>query len=75
MSTLTPDQAYAAMYNLLDRIHQRTKSGDVDRILMGMSLLPDGLPIDAVIAGDWQEAVQFALKGGKSGSWAFGPQE
>ena len=72
MNTLTPDQAYAAMYQFLDHYYQLTKSDEVGNLLSSMSLLPDGLPADSAIAEDWQDAVQFALNGGEAGRLVLG---
>jgi len=67
MSTLTEEQAYAAMVHFLDQLYSRTKSDDLGALLGGMSLLPDGSTADAAIAYDWQEAIEYDLNGGKAG--------
>ena len=66
MKTMTEEQAYAAMYHFLDQYFQATKSDDVGSLLSSMSLI-DGEPADSAIAGDWENAVAFALAGGKAG--------
>ena len=71
METLTSKQAYAAMFYFLDQFYMRTKSDDVGGLLGTMSLLDDGLPADRAIVADWQEAVQFAMKGGDAPSLAL----
>ena len=72
MKTMTEEQAYAAMYHFLDQYFQQTKSDDVGALLGGMSLL-DGEPVDAAVAGDWEDAVEFALAGGKAGNLVLTP--
>jgi hypothetical protein len=64
MYTLTDEQAYSAMYQFLKRHWERSNSLEVGDMLSIMSLLPDGQPADSAIARDWQEAVQYALRGG-----------
>ena len=64
METLTIKQAYAAMFYFLEQFYTRTKSDDIGGLLGAMSLLDDGLPADRALVADWQEAVQFAMKGG-----------
>lgn len=66
MSTLTEEQAYAAMFRFLDEFYNRTKSDDVAGLLGSMSLLADGGPVDPAIAVEWREAVKFAIEGGKA---------
>jgi hypothetical protein len=75
MSNLTDEQAYAAMYYFLDQFYLRTKSDDVGGLLGSMSLLSDGSTADGAIALEWQEAVQFALKGGKAGALELKPSK
>ena len=67
MSMMTDEQAYAAMYYFLDQYYMRTKSDDVGGLLSFMSLV-EGEPADLAIRADWQEAVNFALNGGKAGN-------
>ncbi len=67
-TTLTADQAYAAMYYFLDQFYSRSGITDLGSLLGDMSLLPDGQPADSAVVEDWQEAVQFALRGGKAGN-------
>lgn len=69
MSTVTDEQAFAAMYRFLEQFYDRSGgSVDVGGLLGSISLLPDGKPADAATAKDWQEAIQFALNGGKAGA-------
>jgi hypothetical protein len=65
MTLLTDEQAYAAMYHFLKQLYMRTKWDDVGALLGGMSMLKDGLPADPAVVDDWQQSVQYALKGGK----------
>lgn len=64
---LTGEQAYAAMYYFLDQFYQRTQSDDVGGLLGSMSLVA-GEPADSAIGGDWEEAIEYALGGGKAGN-------
>jgi len=66
MKTMTDEQAYAAMFHFLDQLWERTKSDDIGGLLGDMSLLPDGSTADPAVAIEWQEAVDFALAGGKA---------
>jgi hypothetical protein len=61
---MTSKQAYAAMFHFLEEVYLRTKSDDLGGLLGGMSILDDGSPADRAIIADWQEAVEYALKGG-----------
>ena len=61
---MTDKEAYAAMFYFLDQTYKRTGSGELGGLLGGMSLLADGSPADPAVARDWQEAVEYALKGG-----------
>jgi len=63
MSQLTSKQAYLAMYSFLDAHYQRTKADDVGALLGSMSFLPDGVPLDPVVAEDWRVALQAAISG------------
>ncbi|WP_428659121.1 hypothetical protein [Reyranella sp.] len=75
MRTMTDKQAYAAMYHFLDQYYQGTKSDDVGALLGAMSLLADGEPADPAINSDWEDAVEFALSGGKAGNLVLSPPE
>jgi len=67
MTMLTHKQAYAAMFHFLEGFWARTKSDDVGMLLSSMSLLQDGATADAAVEQDWQQAVDYALKGGEAG--------
>lgn len=73
MTTLTEKQAYAAMFHFLEEFYMRTKSNDVGSLLGDMSLLADGDPADPGVAEEWQEAVKFAIEGGKASSLKLTP--
>jgi len=73
MTTLTDEQAYAAMFHFLEDFYLRTKSDDVGSLLGSMSLLSDGGPADPAVAEEWQEAVKFAVEGGKAGKLELTP--
>jgi hypothetical protein len=74
MKMMTENQAYAAMYHFLDQYYQGTQSDDVGALLGAMSLL-DGEPADSAIASDWEDAVEFALSGGKAGDLVLTPPD
>lgn len=67
MKAMTDEQAYAAMFYFLNQFYQHTKSDDVGGLLGAMSLV-QGTPADPTIAEEWEEAVEFALGGGKAGN-------
>jgi hypothetical protein len=62
---MTEKQAYSAMFYFLNQWYKRTNSNELGGMLGSMSLLDDGCPADPAIVSEWQEAVQFALKGGQ----------
>lgn len=59
--SLTPQQAYLAMYAFLDAYWAIAPSDDLAILLGSLSLLPDGSPADAAMKSDWDEAVEKAL--------------
>ncbi len=68
MSTMTDKQAYAAMFRFLERLYRRTKSDDLGGLLGGMAMLEDGSPADPAVVDDWQQAVEYAMRGDKPDS-------
>jgi hypothetical protein len=67
MITMTPEQAYAAMFYFLEDLYGRVPSDEIGGLLGGMSLVADGLPADSAVSADWQRAVQKAMKEGNAG--------
>ena len=65
MTTMTDKQAYAAMFYFLKQIYYRTRSDDLGGFLGDMSILQNGSTADPAVLHDWDEAVEYALKGGK----------
>ena len=67
---MTDDEAYAAMFYFLEQYWEQVKGADDNGILAGllsdMSLLQDGTTADPAARQNWNEAVDFALKGGKA---------
>lgn len=63
MTTMTDKQAYAAMFNFLQRVYDQTSSDDIGGLLGSMSLLDDDGPADPGIAEDWDRAVRDAIGG------------
>jgi hypothetical protein len=68
MHTITEKQAYAAMFYFIEQLYKHTKSDELGGLLSNMAILEDGSPADPAIIREWQEAVQYALKGGEAGS-------
>jgi hypothetical protein len=66
MVMLTDKQAYAAMYYFLDKSWELDKEKLLAAILSDMALMNDDKPVDLALDGDWQEAINFALKGGEA---------
>jgi hypothetical protein len=67
MITMTPEQAYAAMYYFLEGYYGRGRSDEIGGMLGGMSLLGDGGTADPAVKFDWQRAVQRAMTEGNAG--------
>jgi len=67
MLTMTDKQAYAAMFRFIEERWERLKSDDLGQLLGEMSLLQDGSTADPAIKGEWQRAVDYALRGGEAG--------
>jgi hypothetical protein len=67
MTTMTPEQAYAAMYYFLEDYYGRGRPDGIGGMLGGMSLLGDGGTADPAVKFDWQRAVQRAMTGGSAG--------
>ena len=65
---LTNQQAYAAMFRFLEQLYQHTKSDELGGILGSLSVLADGSPADPAVLRDWNDAVEYAMRGGKPGS-------
>lgn len=63
MRSLTPEEAYLAMFAFLDGFYSRTKSDDVGALLGAMSFLSDGGTADPAMAQDWKDAVEAAISG------------
>jgi hypothetical protein len=65
MEVLTKDQAYTAMWYFMNEIYKRANAIELRDIVSSMPLLEDGTPVDAGVEEDWQNAVDYALKGGE----------
>jgi hypothetical protein len=59
--SLTPQQAYLAMFAFLKAYYERGQSDEIGGLLGGLSLLQDGYPADPAYASEWNEAVEAAL--------------
>ena len=71
MKTLTDEQAYAAMFRFLEQFYDRTKSDDIGGLLGDMAIMPDGGNANPVVRRDWEDAIRYALDGGKAGCLAL----
>ena len=69
--SVTPRQAYSAMYIFLEEYNQLTQSDDIGGLLGSMSLLPDGGSADPAILEDWSVALSKALEGGVDVNLSF----
>jgi hypothetical protein len=67
MYIITDKQAYAAMFYFIEELYKHTKLDELGGLLSDMAILEDGSPADPAIIRKWQEAVQYALKGGEAG--------
>ena len=72
MTMMTDKQAYAAMFYYLEQYYNRGKSDEIGWMLGDMSLLEDGSTADSAVEQEWQEAVDYALKGGEAGRLVLG---
>lgn len=60
-TTMTPEQAYQAMFLFLERYYEATGADDIGVLLGSMSLLEDGQPADPAMWADWCKAVEAQL--------------
>lgn len=60
MTTMTKQHAYAAMFEYLKALYDRTQSDELGGLLGGMCLLEDGTTADPAAWSDWEEAVKKA---------------
>jgi hypothetical protein len=67
VTTMTPEQAYAAMFYFLEDYYGRGHSDEIGGMIGGMSLLSDGGTSDPAVASGWQRAVQRAMTEGNAG--------
>jgi hypothetical protein len=67
MITMTPEQAYAAMYYFLEDYYGRGRSDEIGGMLGGMSLLGDSATANPAVKSDWQRAVERAMTEGSAG--------
>jgi hypothetical protein len=61
---LTVKEAYAAMYDFLEQVYDRTKSDTLGSLLGDMSTTADGMPADEAVWSDWEQSVEKAAGGG-----------
>jgi|GEM_PF-1031553 len=60
---ITSTEAYAAMYEFLDRFNTTYKSDDVAILLSGLSIASDGQPMDQGYLQEWNECLEKSKKG------------
>ena len=58
--TLTPQQAYQAMFSFMNDLHHRFGIDQLGGVLGGMSLLEDGSTADPAMWNDWMRSVEKA---------------
>lgn len=61
--SLTPHQAYLAMFAFLEQYSHRGSGEEILSLLGSLSLLADGHSADPAIASDWNRAVELVLAG------------
>jgi hypothetical protein len=66
-TSLTDNQAYAAMYRFVEQLRVAIASEELGALLQELATRPDGLPADPVLAALWDEAVRYAQAGGEAG--------
>jgi hypothetical protein len=59
--SLTPRQAFLAMFEFLRRYYERGRSDEIGGLLGSLSLLPDGSTADPVQWSDWEESVRAVV--------------
>ncbi|MCW6511408.1 hypothetical protein [Lichenifustis flavocetrariae] len=72
---MTEDEAYAAMFQFIKKIYERTDSDELGGMLGSMSLLRDGQTADPAMMSDWKDAVAYALEHGKADLLELTPLE
>lgn len=60
MTTMTKKHAYAAMFEYLKALYDRTQSDELGGLLGGMCFLEDGSPADPAVWDDWERAIKKA---------------
>ena len=63
MRNLTVEEAYQAMFNMLERYYARAASDDIGGLLGDMSLLEDGTSADPAMMSEWVDCVAAARQG------------
>ncbi len=58
MNDMTKKQAYAAMFEFLKNVYERTENDEIGGLLGGMSILADGKTADPAVWDDWETAIQ-----------------
>jgi hypothetical protein len=58
MENLDAKLAYQAMFCFLEKYYELTQADDVGALLGSMTLLDDGMPVDAAIWRDWLDAIE-----------------
>jgi hypothetical protein len=56
--SLTPKEAYYAMYSFLNELHEKYEFDQLGGLLGGMSVLEDGSTADPALWNDWLRIVE-----------------
>jgi hypothetical protein len=56
-SSLTPHQAYAAMFKFLEKYYELTNADDIGALLGSMQMAEDGKPMDPAMWDEWVETL------------------
>jgi hypothetical protein len=64
--SLTPLQAYNAMFEFLRTYYERTNSDAIAVLLGGLAIANDGKPMDPGNWQDWENAIARALNRGQT---------
>ena len=59
---MSKKQAYAAMFEFLKNVYERTENDELGGLLGGMCLLEDGTTADAAAWKDWEIAIQKTVQ-------------
>ena len=61
VDTITAKQGYVAMYFYIDELQKRVNSEDLNAVLSGMELSPEGETVDPVAWNNWLHSVKTII--------------